>query len=224
MFESENKLVITLEHHLRESFETIYLLREFRSGNSIADLVYTSNLNRINVLFNNYEDAYYYCKLLYRKKRISVDQLKKSKISEQKSFKDFLNSLHCSGYINFDNEAILLEKRIDLVTDDLIAIEAKLTDWKSGLKQALSYKTYANEVYVAIDQTAMKNVDKAMFRKNGVGLMTVSESNVEITIRAKKRNAECADINYYLADKFLSILKKQGQLDPSRKETIAKSK
>ena len=85
-------------------------------------------------------------------------------------------------------------------------MEAKLSDWKAGLEQAVRYKQYANEVYVAISAEYVKNVDKDQFKKVNIGLMSVSEDKLIIPIRAKKEKVEKKDIQYYMTDRFLKQL------------------
>ena len=43
----------------------------------------------------------------------------------------------------------------------IIAIEAKLSDWKNGFYQALRYRYFANQSYLAIKNGYIKNIDKS---------------------------------------------------------------
>lgn len=83
-----------------------------------------------------------------------------------------------------------------------MAVEAKLFDWKSGIKQAIRYKEFSNKVYVAIEETQLEKVDRDTFRRENIGLMTVSKSGVKEIIRPKKEKVEKLDIQYYMTDKF----------------------
>jgi hypothetical protein len=58
----------------------------------------------------------------------------------------------------------------------VVAIEAKLTRWRDALAQAVEYRRFADDVYVALTessaQAAVRHRDE--FRKAGVGLMSVN--------------------------------------------------
>ena len=98
-------------------------------------------------------------------------------------------------------------KKIDAVTKNLIAVEAKISDWKAGLEQAVRYKQYANEVYVALSSEYVTKVDKKLFKNMNIGLMSVSDDKLKISIKAKREKVEKLDIQYYIADRFLKQLK-----------------
>lgn len=60
MFLNETELVDKLVLDLQERFDTQYIVRELRGGNNIADVVYTTNIDRSNIVFDEYFNAYYY--------------------------------------------------------------------------------------------------------------------------------------------------------------------
>jgi hypothetical protein len=81
----------------------------------------------------------------------------------------------------------LVERRGDVATrrgweraKRVVAIEAKLLKWREALVQAIAYRQYADEAYVALpeshSQAALDGLDR--FRKAGVGLLTVSEMGI----------------------------------------------
>ena len=72
--------------------------------------------------------------------------------------------------------------------EDVIAIEAKLKDWKRGLYQAYRYRFYADKSYLAIYTkaiaTPLKNLDE--FKKYNVGLIEVKDSGIKVHFNPKK--------------------------------------
>jgi len=62
------------------------------------------------------------------------------------------------------------------VADRIVAIEAKLRDWRRALYQASRYLDYADEAWVVLGgaglSTAFLHVDD--FRRRGVGLMALA--------------------------------------------------
>ena len=206
MFSSEKELVEKLVLDLQERYNTQYIVRELRSGKNIADVVYTTEIDRSNIVFDDYFNAYYYFNGVYSKKKISIDVVGISDTKACKKFYHFLCELEELGYVRIDGHYVTSIKKVDAVTKNFVAVEAKLSDWKAGLEQAVRYKQYANEVYVAISAEYVKNVDKDQFKKVNIGLMSVSEDKLIIPIRAKKEKVEKKDIQYYMTDRFLKQL------------------
>ena len=182
MFVNEKELVEKLVLDLQERFGTQYIVRELRGGNNIADIVYTTDINRSNIIFDEYFNAYYYFNGIYNHKKISLNEMKIIDERVNRKFYHFLRELENLGYI-------------------------KISDWKAGLEQAIRYKQYANEVYVALSSEYVKNVDRQQFRELNIGLMSVSAGKLKISIRARKQPVEKLDIQYYIADRFLKQLK-----------------
>ena len=86
-------------------------------------------------------------------------------------------------------EVPMLSKRIDVVclekkTQDIIAIEAKLQNWKRGLQQASTYRIGSDFAYLAIQRDFSHRVDKNLLQKMSVGLIAVDQNGVEILFEA----------------------------------------
>lgn len=206
MFTNERELVDTLVMYLKEKYKIQYVARELQSGNNIADVVFSESIDRNYILFDNYINSYYYVKNIYNKHKIRLNNLEICNPKNEKEFKQFLKVLEKQGYIKVIDDKIEVIKKINLVTKNLVAVEAKLFDWKSGIKQAIRYKEFSNKVYVAIEETQLEKVDRDTFRRENIGLMTVSKSGVKEIIRPKKEKVEKLDIQYYMTDKFLNKL------------------
>lgn len=206
MFGSERELVEKLVLDLQERYNTNYIVRELRGGNNIADIVYTTDIERNNVVFDEYFNAYYYFSEIYNKKKIPMKNVEISNNEANKKFFNFLRDLEELGYIRIEDSCITSIKKVDAVCKNIIAIEAKLTDWKAGMEQAIRYKQYANEVYVAISSENAKNVDRELLKKENIGLMCVSSGKLKVSIKAKKEKVENLDIQYFMADRFLQRL------------------
>lgn len=79
-------------------------------------------------------------------------------------------------------------KRIDMVTmkkNKIVAIEVKVNDWKTSLKQAYSNLFVSDYSYVAIWHKTLPNIDRDIFNELGIGLLEVNGS-CEMKIEAKK--------------------------------------
>lgn len=213
MFVNEKELVEKLVLDLQERFDTQYIVRELRGGNNIADIVYTTDINRSDIVFDEYFNAYYYFNGIYNHRKISLNEMKITDERVNRKFHHFLRELENLGYIKISENYITSVKKIDAVTKNFIAVEAKISDWKAGLEQAIRYKQYANEVYVALSSEYVQNVDRQQFRELNIGLMSVSAGKLKISIRARKQPVEKLDIQYYIADRFLKQLKLSEMLE-----------
>ena len=71
---------------------------------------------------------------------------------------------------------------------EVVAIEAKLKDWKRGLFQAYRYRSYADKSYLAVYTKAinapLKNIEE--FKKFNVGLIEVADDGIKVHYRPKK--------------------------------------
>lgn len=75
-------------------------------------------------------------------------------------------------------EVPMLSKRIDVVLrrdDNIIAIEAKVKNWKRALQQAISYRLCADAVFIAIWKDFTHRVDRQLLGEYGVGLIEMGE-------------------------------------------------
>ena len=209
MFRSESELVEKLVSDLQNKYGIQYIVRELRSGNNIADVAYAADLIRENVIFDEYLNAYYYFSNVYNHKRVNLDKIEISNQKFTRKFSRFLSDLEEQGYIKISGNYVTTIKKIDTITKKFIAVEAKLSDWKAGLEQAYRYKQFADEVYVAIDSDYVCKVDKQIMKSQGIGLMSVSDKTLKISLPAQKSKQVQLDVQYYIMDRFLMQLAKQ---------------
>lgn len=80
--------------------------------------------------------------------------------------------------------------RISLVPEPsppvVLAVEAKLTRWRDALRQAIAYRLYADESFVALPfqhaRMALRSADK--FREAGIGLFILDGEAINLAIPA----------------------------------------
>ncbi len=92
----------------------------------------------------------------------------------------------------------VLGKRIDVlyVRDDLqiTSIELKVRDWSRGLRQCVQNRVISSRSYLAIWHEFLGRVPVDVFRREGVGLISVSKDNVEIVLEAEQREVPAKEI------------------------------
>lgn len=205
-FKYEKDLVNELVKILQEDYDIKYLVRELQNGKNIADVVYSKELQRDFAIFDEYIDSYYYFNEIITNKKKNIDELNIQNKDLLRRFKKFLKKLEKAGYITIDNNKIHIIKKVDLASKNVVAIEAKLSDWKSGLNQAITYKQYSDYVYVAIDECVYKKINIKQFEDNNVGLILVGKGHIKKVFIPKKEKDFNVDIKYYMIDKFISSI------------------
>ncbi len=203
-FKYEKDLVNELVTILQEDYNIKYVVRELQNGKNIADIVYSKELKRDFAIFDEYIESYYYFNEIIQNKKKTIEELNIKNKDLLRKFKKFLKKLEKAGYITLNNNKIHVIKKVDIASKNVVAIEAKLSDWKSGLNQALAYKQYSDYVYVAIDEYYYKKVDIELFEKNNVGLILVGKGHIKKVLIPKKEKDFEVDIKYYMIDKFLT--------------------
>lgn len=209
IFKLEKELVVELVKLLKKDHNIKYVTRELRNGNNIADIVFSYEINRNYAIFQEYIQSYYYVNKMLNKKIFKIADLRIESETLQKEFKKFLKFLEKEGYINIIGNKIEVIKKVKFATKNIVAIEAKLSDWRAGLEQAISYKVYSDYVYVAIEKTYFKNVDLCLFKEKNVGLILVEKGKMVKKLTPKKVKNNNLEIKYYMIDKFISSLIKE---------------
>lgn len=73
---------------------------------------------------------------------------------------------------------------------EVVAVEAKLSNWKRGLYQAYRYKEYANKSYLALHSKyvhrALKNIED--FKRFNIGLIEVNSNSIEILYEPRRED------------------------------------
>lgn len=90
------------------------------------------------------------------------------------------------------HETPMLSKFIDLVafrphTDELVAVEAKVKNWKRAFQQALTYQLCSDRTYIAIHTNYAQRIDLGRLAEYGLGLITVDETGAKVVL-APQRN------------------------------------
>jgi hypothetical protein len=95
----------------------------------------------------------------------------------------------------------------DISAQKVVAIEAKVRDWKSGIKQAMRYQEYADYSYLAIYESHIDSclANKELFEKLGLGLIGVSDGGITIHVRAQKSQYQQIESKILAFERFISI-------------------
>ena len=176
-FPTEAALVASFSSLLEASNKKFYFSHEFNCGFGIADIVIfkKTDLNESINLGKISSDWAFTLKCLPLKKKFSIENIiglsGSSSSSARKAIKEFINAGFC---IQIENNAYIKLKNPKPVCNSIIAIEAKLKDWKRALWQASRYKIFSTQSWVVLDKhtanPAISNLKE--FKKYNIGLAT----------------------------------------------------
>jgi len=203
-FSSEDQLVskigakfgrkIAEVHKLKYKRSTIISKKEVSLGWGIADVVMSFVDNRrlsnkkspiLSLGTMTILDSMPIGKIVNLEYLSSISGIQKSVLKNK-----HLKMLAINNYVEFLEENTFVKVNELITGNEVIAIEAKLSDWKRALYQACRYKLFADLSYVVLDSThtisAIKNLDS--FRKFGVGLACIdTRGNIDIILEAPKQ-------------------------------------
>ena len=152
--------------------------REVGVGRRISDLVLFLKPESKNNLYTtplNAQDAVIVSQIR-KKQSLTIDEasslfgFEKNVDVVQKRLRHLINQ----NIIIFSNNTLKLQD--DWPPFEIIAYEAKLTNWRSALVQAVSYLAFADKSYVVLPEgTSLPALSKYdLFKEAGVGLILVS--------------------------------------------------
>jgi hypothetical protein len=97
-------------------------------------------------------------------------------------------------------ELPFFERHIDIISFDsrketLIAVEAKVKNWQSAIRQAITCLLFADKVYIAMPKEFIHRVDLSELDRFGIGLMEVSD-NGAVKIVSKAQDSKYSSIHH----------------------------
>ncbi|AVP43756.1 hypothetical protein [Bacillus cereus] len=187
MFVSENELVNQfMKYPIEENNNIIF---EFGVGYGIADVIYydldcSVLYNRIKELGKDViidQNLVRIVNYLSEHGATHLNELERCLYINKQSLKyNYLKKLLSNNFVK-STEEDTYQATISFrpFVKNIIAIEAKLKDWKAGYKQARRYLHFAHKVYLAIDQEYAHRVDRDILMKDNIGLLIVNDNKIE---------------------------------------------
>lgn len=125
-----------------------------------------------------------------------------------------LAQLEKDGYIKkIDKEFYFKVNGWMPIAKEVIAIEAKLKDWRRGVIQAVRYKSFANKVYLAVPPGAAHLVDRTILKCHNIGLIVFDVKSKNKKASRIPRAKPLNPYKYNLASEF--VLNKRVLLNSS---------
>lgn len=208
MFQLEKEMIPILKRDLQKIFGSTHAAEEFVSGNGRPDLVFACAAGQSfwKGTPPDYETLHLLIKYLNKEGRVvSVDEVLGVGVKSRKKIQLIIDTLKELGFVEYkDDNHIVVRRKYQPVAEEFVSIEAKLSDWKSGIYQAVRYKAFSNSSYLAISDKYIDNVDRAFLKAHGVGLITVSDQGATIVVKAKKRKPSSIVSHYYLSERLVN--------------------
>ncbi|MDP9190132.1 MAG: hypothetical protein M3P06_00320 [Acidobacteriota bacterium] len=70
---------------------------------------------------------------------------------------------------------------------EIVAIEAKIKDWQSGLRQAAANTWFASHSYMLLPQTVVSDAARGAAERLGIGIMTFDGSRTRVPLLARRQ-------------------------------------
>lgn len=189
----EDTLLPILTANQKKFGKKLFHTTELSSGFGIADVVfYSLNKKILTKRINNNISpisSFEIINILTKLNSLNTNKISLTFIQDSfpklKKKREIISYLIEKGFLILDskkNNIYKLGNNYKIGLQEVVAIEAKLSNWKRGLYQAYRYKEYANKSYLAIHSQyihrAIKNIND--FKRYNVGLVEVKKNDIEI--------------------------------------------
>lgn len=173
------------------------LVPELGTDHGLADLValalppaWLSRRRRINVPPITQRRLASIVVAFRRGERLSEPALERRVRHSSDGFRDAIRMLEEIGALRRHRGKLGLRTVFGERPLDSVAIEVKVSDWRSGLAQSAMYGLFSHSTYLALPtQVAMRvKLSKGLLAANGIGLLGIEDTDtVRVVIRARRR-------------------------------------
>jgi hypothetical protein len=219
MFEREHELVSALAGQHRKLWpaaRTRVVKAERGYGRGVADLVILDfdpealSIRRGSGLEPVDVSLAYFIGALRRDGPAGVDRIDRVDRSvSARTNRKAIRSLISTGHVVEHEGAIDLHPSLRPALERVVAVEAKLSDWRGGLLQASRYCAFADQAYLAVPEriaarilAEAPEVPQAM----GCGLISVADETARIVVAAPRRRACEAGVRAWAEESELAAL------------------
>ena len=197
-FKTEEELVAKIVDYNRPNLtKNLGLIKEVDSGRGIADIVYfnlTDDWRKYSdIAYIESRWVYPFIKLPFNKP-FSKEAFSKNNLVSLITASRILKSYQNLGLCDKYQQEWIKTKSIKSPISNMIAIEAKKTNWKRALIQAKQYRDFCYQSWVVLDESGVQPAisNKYEFARRHIGLATMNISGelniVANTITIKPRS------------------------------------
>lgn len=205
-----------LKSDLGKPAPQFFMVEEFDSHCGVADIVMgtyrplerqelsrkTINWNWVRPIFNFTEDQEFEMNCFIQMYGIS-ETTARARLKEY-SEAGFLKKVSKKQY--------KVVREYKLITDAVIAVEAKLKNWKRALHQAIRYQRFSNKSYVLLDRKHVKPalINIRLFQERNIGLLSMDSEGYKIHYSPTVKDAPQTHSFFRLNEAAFDYFKTQG--------------
>lgn len=183
VFQQERDLQIhlaTLTAVFSESFGVTFSRREVPLGRCIPDLIYVrlAEMPPMKILprYTSYRHSHMLW-LLKQHGQLRLDTLAALSYDSVDRIRPLATDLIKAGSVVEVDGVLQLAPALTSLDCEIIAVEAKMKDWRQALAQAENYQGFADRVFVAMDPAGVPTKPDVirLFRERQIGLCSVRQ-------------------------------------------------
>ena len=141
------------------------------------------------------------------RKNIRISEIAENSGLSQETVRRQLRQLRNAGIVDIGERGrVRIVHEVSPPFNEMVAFEVKVKDWKSGLRQARSYKSFANRTYLALPSMRANSVKKHLqvFRLFNVGLVGIGKGGgLQWFIRTRRSKPISPARNFYASVQLL---------------------
>lgn len=136
---------------------------------------------------------------------LSINQIADFCFEETKNILPLVLELKKEETIICLDDRYYLSPAIALIEAEVIAIEAKLKNWREALAQGIRYKKFSDKVIVAMDAHGVPRASEILYKfiESNVGLCAISRNEIEWLVRPLKNDPSDSYDKEYIVDSTL---------------------
>ena len=198
-FSLEKDMIPVIKKYVGQKFKCDAIAEELPVNHRIVDIVFAKvSLPEEDRMLKDYKASFNKLTMVeldvlaefYIKKQVSIHYLiKKLRIDSKLIKETYLNKFIKNNLITrVSRYQYKATDWAEIKIKEIIAIEAKLSDWKTVLRQATDNFAFSEYSYVAIDETICSEKVVRKFTDENIGVLSVRRDNVVKLVNKPKKN------------------------------------
>jgi len=134
-------------------------------------------------------------------RRSCAHLMKNISFSESRLRRTVIPQLQSYGLVNYDKDdylRLLIDPPMPI--ENIVAVEAKQTKWKTAILQARRYSFFADQSYIAVWSEVASAVDREMLYRHRLGLISVDDHGANVLYAAPVRKPREPKMSRYCAE------------------------
>ncbi|MDC0750009.1 hypothetical protein [Polyangium mundeleinium] len=133
---------------------------------------------------------------------ITIDDWADKLAISTRTVRELARELDALGFVVKDSNTYIRSAVLQSLITELACCEAKLQDWKRGLRQAYGHRFYADRTYLALANRIPQTVDRVLLESRQIGLISVVDDDVRIELAAQPRQPNTTLTRRFLEERF----------------------